>query len=78
MAEKITAEIKWNKGGRPPRYPWDEWLDGGIWLLKPGEDFSCQPANFRSLAFTQARARNLSLRTLTTADGFVLQAREKT
>lgn len=39
------------------RYPWDEWLDGGIWELAPGEDFKGKPATFRSVAIGQAKKR---------------------
>ena len=45
------------------RYPWDEWLDGSVWELVPGEDFNGQPATFRSIAIGQAKKRGGKVRT---------------
>jgi len=28
--------------GRPPTYPWDEWLNGRIWALTYKKDFHCK------------------------------------
>lgn len=47
------------------RYPWEEWLDGGIWKLKQGEDFQAKLQTFRSNAGTQAKKRGGKLRTRT-------------
>src|SRR5687767_6256275 len=38
-------------------YPWDEWLDGSIWELSPGEDFKGNIRTFRSVALGQAKRR---------------------
>lgn len=24
--------------GKPPKYPWDRWFDGSIWIIKKGGD----------------------------------------
>jgi hypothetical protein len=52
-------------------YPWDEWFDGSVWELTPGEDFAGQPATFRSSAVAQAARRDGKVRTrkITTPDG---------
>lgn len=47
MAKKIEV-FDWDSakkrsgggGARPAKYPWDEWLDGSIWQLTGGEDFT--------------------------------------
>lgn len=39
------------------RYPWDQLLDGSIWQLIRGEDFSGKPSSFRANAQTQAQKR---------------------
>jgi hypothetical protein len=44
-------------------YPWDEWLDGGVWELVPGEDFKGKPATFRASAVAQAARRDGKVRT---------------
>ena len=38
-------------------YPWDEWFDGSVWELTPGEDFKGKPATFRASAVAQAARR---------------------
>jgi hypothetical protein len=52
-------------------YPWDEWFDGSVWELTPGEDFKGRPATFRSSAVAQSVRRNGTVRTrrITRADG---------
>ena len=49
----------------PPQnvYPWDEWLDGDVWELVPGEDFKGKPATFRASAVAQAARRDGKVRT---------------
>jgi hypothetical protein len=45
------------------QYPWEEWLDGAVWELTRGEDFSAKPATVISNARGQAKRRGGSLRT---------------
>jgi hypothetical protein len=45
------------------QYPWEEWLDGGVWELSRGEDFSAKPATLISNARSQAKRRGGNLRT---------------
>jgi hypothetical protein len=54
-------------------YPWDEWFDGSVWELVPGEDFVGQPSTFRASAIAQAARRDGKVRTrkLTTPEGDV-------
>lgn len=49
----------------PPQnmYPWDEWLDGDVWELVPGDDFKGKPATFRASAVAQAARRDGKVRT---------------
>jgi hypothetical protein len=44
-------------------YPWDEWFDGSVWELTPGEDFAGQPATFRASAVAQAVRRDGKVQT---------------
>jgi hypothetical protein len=46
-----------------PRYPWDEWLDGSVWELEQGRDFTSKVPTFRANAQTQARKRGGAIRT---------------
>ncbi len=29
-------------------YPWENWLDGRVWLLVESKDFTCRPQSMRS------------------------------
>ena len=52
------------------RYPWDEWLDGNVWELVHGDDFTAKPSTFRSIASGQAKKRGGKMRTRSVeADG---------
>ena len=44
-------------------YPWDEWFDGSVWELTPGEDFKGKPVMFRASAVAQAERREGKVRT---------------
>jgi hypothetical protein len=39
------------------RYPWEEWLDGSVWELRQGQDFTAKLPTFRANAQTQAKKR---------------------
>ena len=44
------------------RYPWDEYLDGAIWELTRGEDFTCSIRSMQGTARTQANRRRGTVR----------------
>ena len=39
------------------RYPWDEWLDGGVWELVRETDYASKTATFRANVQIQAKKR---------------------
>lgn len=45
------------------RYPWDRWLDGQVWELVAGEDFTSKLRTFAQNAHLQARKRGGRVRT---------------
>jgi hypothetical protein len=51
------------------RYPWDQWLDGQIWQLAAGEDFTSKPETFRQNAAGQAQRRGGAVRSRLLEDG---------
>ena len=53
---RILEELPQPRLGRPPKYPYDEWLDGRVWLLVPGEDF--EPGDERSVVQGLRQAAN--------------------
>jgi len=56
MAKKVKS-FDFTPVGRPAKYPWDQWLDGGIWELKAGEDFDTEIASFRVQIQANAKRR---------------------
>jgi hypothetical protein len=67
MAKTAT---RW-QGRGSTKYPWDEWLDGRMWILEPGVDFDGNVHNMRNAAYFVAKYRNLRVRVATPADGTV-------
>jgi hypothetical protein len=49
--------------GRKAKYPWSEWTDGRVWILKQGEDFDVSPLAMRSLIYTRATKNGMSATT---------------
>lgn len=43
-------------------YPWDEWLDGNIWQIKHGEDFTAHPLMMERIIRTRATARQAKVK----------------
>lgn len=67
---------------RRGKYPWHEWFDGGVWLLRQGEDFQTSAASMRATAFRAAAAASKQIRTRITTDddgteALVIQVVEK-
>lgn len=49
--------------GRPPIYPWDEWLDGqAIRHVRRGREFTCEVASFLQLLRRTAKKRGATPR----------------
>jgi hypothetical protein len=74
MAERVTRH-EWPRRYNGGKYPWDEWLDGNVWRLTVGEDFTVEKAAFRTAAYAAA-ARRLppgKLRIANESGGLILQ-----
>lgn len=56
------------------KYPWDEWLDGQIWKLVRGEDFTVAIEQFRNHVYSAARARGRWVTTRKDGEALVVQA----
>ena len=54
--------------GTAPRYPWDEWLNGQVWELRPGQDYNGKTQTLRQMARDQAQRRGGKLRTRLLSD----------
>lgn len=44
------------------KYPWEDWLDGSIWALTPGEDFQTSVKVMRQQFSSKASANNMRFR----------------
>ena len=51
---------------RSPKYPWHEWLDGGVWKLrqgpKPDGDYDIKTASMRAVASAAAKKKDGKLK----------------
>jgi hypothetical protein len=43
-------------------YPWEQWLDGDIWQIREGEDFTTHPLMMERIIRTRATARGAKVR----------------
>lgn len=63
MAKILTEMPKKTGGlGRKAIYPYDEWLDGQIRQLEPGEDYKAKPQSVVASIRQTAENRNMKLR----------------
>lgn len=58
----MDYEVKKEKG-RPPKYPWEDWMDGQAHKLVHGEDFDCSPKALVVLAHREAKKAGMTART---------------
>lgn len=58
-------------------YPWKDWLDGGVWELIPGEDFTVRVTSFISAAHGAASRRGTKLHIRNQDGKLLLQAVRK-
>ena len=47
------------------KYPWEDWLDGSIWLLRKGVDYDIGTPSMRQAVARAAKASGKQLRTRT-------------
>lgn len=64
MGERLD---KWdftrNRLGRyNPIYPWDDWTDGSIWIIRRGDDYTCEQKAMKVGLYREAAKRHLRVR----------------
>ncbi len=58
MAEVVKKyDFTSRRSGRL-KYPWAQWMNGQIWALKYGEDFTVKPTNFANNAASYGKRRD--------------------
>ena len=59
---------------RASKFPWEEWFDGNVWMLEPGEDFTSSVEGFRSTAHNAAKNMGYVITTRVKDEVVYLQA----
>lgn len=61
----VVEQFEKRHRGRPPKYNWDKYMDGQIWILHEGSDFDCPGGakSFRALVHRTATSRGLKAET---------------
>lgn len=63
MAERLDKFPEPAANSNVWKYPWKDWLDGGIWRLVKGEDFDVSSESMRVQSILAGRRRNMAVRT---------------
>ena len=61
MAKEISGE--WPQNSHKTKYPWDQWLNGNVWELLEGVDFTNDLQRMRVQTYVAAGKRGLKART---------------
>jgi hypothetical protein len=59
---------------RSSKYPWGDWLDGRVWLLRAHHDFMCLLSSLQSQAHTAAKDAGVAVATRDVGLGLLVQA----
>jgi len=59
MATRLTdeevLELHINQRNSKWHYPWNEWLDGGWWLIEEGKDYHIKTKSMRKLIYDKRK-----------------------
>jgi hypothetical protein len=55
MTEEQVIELHIEHRIRQWAYPWDEWLDGGWWLIERGKDYHIKTKSMRKLIYDKRK-----------------------
>lgn len=58
---------------RGPNYAWDTWLDGSIWQLTRGEDFTIPARSFSASVYKEAKRSGVRVRVNVRGDNVYIQ-----
>jgi hypothetical protein len=71
---KLLRELPPPRRGRPAKYPYDEWLDGEVWLLIEGEDFEVGAGRSVAMGLRAAARKRGQKATARSVRGLAVQA----
>jgi hypothetical protein len=63
MAAKVKDETVTFGSGSGSKYDWDQWFDGGTWILVRKEDFQTEVDTFQTTVLIRARKRGVKVLT---------------
>ena len=69
----MSRGFKFKKPGRPPKYPWDKWLDGNVHRLRHGVHFTRQPQDFQTAVHGMAATKGWSIETNIEGDVLIIK-----
>lgn len=55
-------------------YPWQRWMDGRIWELRQGKDFTPKPMNFSQQVYMKAKQLKVKAHTAVRGNRVYVQA----
>jgi hypothetical protein len=64
----VQLESGMAPGGRPAKYPWQDWTDGAWWTVERGIDYDCATASFRTSLSEKARQLQLKYQSQVISD----------
>lgn len=59
----LHESLVWPKKITEEKYPWNDWFNGNVWKLKPGEDFVVDLRSFRSAIYMAAKRYGYRVKT---------------
>ena len=72
MTEEQVTELHIERRIRQWAYPWDEWLDGGWWLIERGNDYHIKTKSMRKLIYDKGRKQGGRMITLCLTEDTIL------
>ena len=76
MAEILDDHEFKGRGGFQQIYPYHQWLNGKVWKLLEGTDYTCTIGSIRACLYTAAKRRGMVARTnvILKGKGIIVQA----
>lgn len=71
---KVVKEIPNIRQMGPQKYPWNKWLDGRVWQLNGGKDFTSKPSGMAQQAYSAARKMGVKVQTAIRGNRVFLKA----
>lgn len=70
---KVLKKFDFTPRGPQAIYPWSEWLNGKLWQLTEGEDYTCKTQTLVTMAKNQVGSKGQELKFQKVEGGVVIQ-----